>query len=313
MQNPIIVVTGPTASGKTALSFALAKKFNGEIICADSMTIYKGMDIGTDKPTTLEAANHKHQLPITKQKDGSYIINGIRHHLLDVLDPDREFNVAIFRALVEEKVREIEFRGHVPFLVGGSLFYIDAFVYDYSLPPVAPDLALRENLEREELKTLWKRLVELDPDAEWTVDKKNKRRVVRALEVCLKTGQPFTQQKAKRSLKDNVLYLAVEKDRDKLYEDINRRVDEMIAQGFVEEVRRLYKKYDHNTAMQASGYRQVIDYLDGKSSLDEAVSNTKQSHRNFAKRQLTWLKKNTDKIIVRNKNQAIRIVAKFLG
>lgn len=307
MQNPIIVITGPTASGKTALSLALAEKFGGEIICADSMTIYKGMDIGTDKPTIIGNSELEIQ-----NSDGSYTINEIRHHLLDLLEPDQEFSVAIFRDLVAQKVTEIQSRGHIPFLVGGSLFYIDAFVYDYSLPPVEPDSELREKLEREDLKILWKRLVALDPDAEWTVDKNNKRRVVRALEVCLKTDQPFTQQKAKKSLREDVLYLALEKDRARLYEDINRRVDEMMARGFVEEVKKLYQKYDHNTAMQASGYRQITEYLDGKVSLTVAVENTKQSHRNFAKRQLTWLKRNPDKIMIRNLEEAVELVAKFL-
>lgn len=308
MQNPIIVITGPTASGKTAFSFALADKFGGEIICADSMTIYKGMDIGTDKPT-LQIPNTKNQIP---NKDGSYTIAGIRHHLLDVLDPDQEFNVSIFRDLVEQKVREITARGNVPFLVGGSLFYIDAFAYDYEMPPVEPDLKLRDELEKRDVSELWSQLVELDPDAEWTVDRNNKRRVVRALEVCLKTGKPFTEQKSRRNLRKNILYLAIERDREGLYRDINKRVDEMMERGFLAEVQSLHRKYDHNTAMQASGYRQIIEYLDGKTTLAEAVENTKRSHRNFAKRQLTWLKRNPDKIAIHTPSEAEKSISAFL-
>ena len=308
MQNPIIVITGATASGKTALSFDLAKKFNGEIICADSMTIYRGMDIGTDKPSPIR--NSKFEI---RNSDGGYTINGVQHHLLDELDPDEEFNVSIFCQKVEQKIAEIRSRGNVPFLVGGSLFYIDAFVYDYSLPPVEPDEDLRSELDKKPLDILWKQLVELDPDAEWTVDKKNRRRVVRALEVCLKTGKPFTGQKTKKNLKEDVLYLVVEREREELYQRINKRVDEMMDMGLLDEVRELYKKYDHNTAMQASGYKQLTEYLDGKSSLEQAVENTKRSHRNFAKRQLTWLKRNPDKILVTDPGSAEKIVSKFLN
>ena len=309
MQNPIIVITGATASGKTALSFDLAKKFGGEIICADSMTIYRGMDIGTDKPTTL-IQNSKLK---TQNSDGGYTINGVVHHLLDELDPDEEFNVSIFCQKVEEKIAEIRSRGNVPFLVGGSLFYIDAFVYDYSLPPVVPDEGLRRELDKKPLDILWKQLVELDPDAEWTVDKNNRRRVVRALEVCLKTGKPFTGQKSKKNLKEDVLYLVVDRERDDLYKQINKRVDEMMELGFLDEVKELYKKYDHNTAMQASGYKQLTEYLDGKITLGGAIENTKQSHRNFAKRQLTWLKRNPDKVLVTDLGSAEKIVSKFLS
>jgi tRNA dimethylallyltransferase len=308
MQNPIIVITGATASGKTALSFDLAKNFGGEIICADSMTIYRGMDIGTDKPTAL-TQNSKLK---TQNSDGSYTINGVQHHLLDELDPDEEFNVSIFCQKVEQKIAEIRSRGNVPFLVGGSLFYIDAFVYDYSLPPVEPDERLRGELDKKSLDILWKQLVELDPDAEWTVDKNNRRRVVRALEVCLKTGKPFTGQKSKKNLKEDVLYLVVEREREDLYQRINKRVDEMMELGLLDEVKELYKKYDHNTAMQASGYKQLTEYLDGKIGLDQAVDNTKQSHRNFAKRQLTWLKRNPDKIFIKSTPEATQIISKFL-
>lgn len=308
MQSPIIVITGATASGKTALSFDLARKYNGEIICADSMTIYKGMDIGTDKPTLL-IKNKEERI---KNKDGAYIINGVPHHLLDELNPDEEFNVAIFCERVQQKVDEIRGRGHVPFLVGGSLFYIDAFVYDYSLPPVEPDQKLRSELEEKTADELWEQLVELDPDAEWTVDRKNHRRVIRALEVCLKTGKPFTGQKSKKNLKEDVLYLVRDRDREDLYHQINKRVREMMDMGFLEEVEGLYKKYDHNTAMQASGYKQLIEYLDGEITLEKAVENTKRSHRNFAKRQLTWLKRNQDKILVNKLEEADKAISDFL-
>jgi tRNA dimethylallyltransferase len=276
------------------------------------------MDIGTDKPTILIQNSNLPpgvDQPLadkTQNPDGSFTINGVAHHLLDELNPDEEFNVSIFCKMVEQKIKEIRSRGHIPFLVGGSLFYIDAYVYDYSLPAVEPDEKLRRKLEKESTEELWRQLIVLDPDAEWTVDRQNRRRLVRALEVCLKTGQPFTGQKSKKEIRKGVLYLAVDRNREELYHLINKRVDEMMEMGFLAEVRELHQRYDHNTAMQASGYKQLIEYLEGKISLEKAVENTKRSHRNFAKRQLTWLKRNQDKILVRDKPEAQKIITKFL-
>lgn len=303
MEKPIIVITGATASGKTAISHDVMKKFNGEAICSDSMTVYRGMDIGTDKPT-LD--------PSSVKVEDYYEILGVPHHMLDIINPDEEFNASIFCNMVKKKVAEIHERGKVPFLVGGSLFYIDSFIYEYSIPPVAPDKRLRKKLEKKSSKELWRKLVEFDPDAEWTVDPKNNRRVIRALEVCLKTGKPFTTQKDKKKLKDNVLYLVTDREREELYKKINKRVNEMMEMGFLDEVKKLFGKYDHNTVMQATGYRQIIEYLDGKISLEKAVENTKRSHRNFAKRQLTWLRKNPDKVLIKNSKEAEEKIEKFL-
>ncbi len=305
MKKPIIVITGPTASGKTALSLIVAKKFKAEIICADSMTVFRGMDIGTDKPTT----NKK----LLKRKDGSYIINGISHHLLDELNPDQEFNVSIFKELADEKIKNIHKRGNIPILVGGSTMYIDATVYQYEIPKVKPDFDLRNELEKKSNEELFSELVELDPDCEWTIDRHNKRRIIRALEVIKKTGQPFCGQRTKSILPDNVLYLAVERDRSELYLDINRRVDEMMKIGFLKEVESLFVKYDHNTAMQAAGYKQLTKYLDGTMELEEAIEKTKQVHRNYAKRQMTWLRRNKDIIWVDNNKHAEEEIKNFLN
>ncbi len=301
MKNPIIILTGPTASGKTALSLDLAKKFNGEIIAADSMTVYKGMDIGTDKP--------KHN---TRYSIHNNEISGIPHHMIDILNPDEEFNVAIFKDLAEKQIKEIHGRGNIPFLVGGSTLYIDALVYDYQMPETKPNLKLRASLESKSKEKLFSQLIELDPDAEWTVDRNNKRRLIRALEVTLSTGKPFTKQKSKKKLLDNILYLAIERDRQELYERINSRVDEMMAEGFLDEVKELHKKYDLSTAMQATGYRQLSQYLEDEISLEEAIEKTKQSHRNYAKRQLTWLRRNKDVIWVKNKTEAEEEIREFL-
>jgi tRNA dimethylallyltransferase len=307
MKNPIIVLTGPTASGKTKMSFELAKKFGGEIICADSMTVYTGMDIGTDKPTLALKPEDR-----VKKPNGTFEINGVTHHLLDILEPNEEFNAAIFKEKVSAIITEIQSRGKIPFLVGGSLLYIDSLVYDYQMPQVDPDPDLREELEKKESDELFSELVALDPDAEWTIDKNNRRRVIRALEVCLKSGEAFTAQKSKKELPENVLYLAVCREREELYQKINKRVDEMMSEGFLEETQGLYKKYDHSTAMQATGYRQLLQYIEGEVSLDEAVEQTKKSHRNFAKRQLTWLRRNTDTHWINSESKAESEIEKFL-
>jgi tRNA dimethylallyltransferase len=306
MKNPIIILTGPTASGKTAMSLKLADEFNGEIIAADSMTVYRGMDIGTDKPGLNQ--NSK----IKSQNDNVKNINGVQHYLIDILNPDEPFNAAIFKEKATEAVVEIQKRGKIPFLVGGSTMFIDAFAYDYTMPEVEPDDLLRKELEQKSNDELFQQLVELDPDAEWTVDRNNKRRLVRALEVTLKTGIPFTAQKSKKDLAENILYLAIEVEREELYQKINNRVDQMMGEGFLNEVKILKENYDHNTAMQAAGYKQLTQYLDGEIRLEEAVEKTKQAHRNYAKRQLTWLKANPDVVWIKNLSEAEQNITEFL-
>lgn len=293
MNNPIIVLTGPTASGKTAISLEIAGRHNCEIICADSMTVYRGMDIGTDKPTLVD-------------------MKGIPHHLLDIINPDEEFNVAIFVQKVRELVDEIHSRGKVPMLVGGSVMYIDAYIYDYQLPEVAPNQELRDELNGKTNEELFKQLCDRDPDCEWTVDRHNKRRIIRAIEICTASDKPLAEQKKKMPFPDNVLYLSVDRDREELYAKIDSRVDEMFRQGFVDEVRGLHTKYDHNTAMQAAGYRQIIQFLDGEIELETAIAKTKQVHRNYAKRQLTWLRRNEDAKWIKNAAEAEKLISKFL-
>jgi len=248
-----------------------------------------------------------------KNSDGSYIINGIPHHMIDILDPDEEFNAAIFKDIAKRKVEEIHRKGHIALLVGGSVMYIDAFIYDFQMPRVAPDPALRKELENKSKEELFEKLVKLDPDAEWTIDRNNKRRIMRALEIVLATKKPLASQKSKFLLPKNVLYLAVSKDREKLYEGINRRVDEMVKAGFGKEVKSLFKRYNHKTAMQAAGYKQFTNYIEGQCSLHDAIEKTKQIHRNFAKRQLTWLRKNKDVIWVKTVKEAQSEIERFLS
>jgi len=317
MNNPIIILTGPTASGKTAISYEIAKKKqNIEIICADSMTVYRGMDIGTDKPGSRhsepsEESSTRILDPSYAQGDEGIVIDGVLHHLLNIVNPDEEFNVAIFIKNVNTLINDIHRRGNIPMLVGGSVMYIDAFTYSYSMPNVKPNLALREELEKKCAEDLFEQLCEFDPDCEWTVDKHNKRRLIREIEVFLATGQPFSKQKHRSVLPTNVLYLAVDSEREILYEQINKRVDIMFLEGFVEEVKKLHHIYDHNTAMQAAGYKQICQFLDGEYDLETAIAKTKQVHRNYAKRQLTWLRRNKDIRWIKNNTDALELIGNF--
>jgi tRNA dimethylallyltransferase len=305
MKKPIIVLTGPTASGKTAISYEIAEKFNCEIICTDSMTIYKHLDIGTDKPT-LEKLNTESD---AQNPDGSYTIRGIKHHLLNIVEPNEEFNVAIFKNTVEKIISEIHSRGNTPLLVGGSVMYLDSLIYNYQFPDVKPNQNLRDELEKLSTEELFAKLCEIDPDCEWTIDKNNRRRLIRAIEV--HSSQDF-QAATKEQLPKNVLYLAVDRDREELYLKINKRVDEMFAEGFVEEVNTVFNKYGDCKALEAAGYKQIIQYLNKELTLEEAIFKTKQVHRNYAKRQLTWLRRNKDITWISTPEEASKTISGFL-
>jgi tRNA dimethylallyltransferase len=305
MKKPIIVLTGPTASGKTAISYKIAKQFNCEIICTDSMTVYKHLDIGTDKPTREKLDTESDN----KNPDGSYTIRGIKHHLLDIVEPDEDFNVAIFKNTVEKIISDIHERDNIPLLVGGSVMYLDALIYNYQFPDVKPNQNLRDELEKLSAEELFAKLCEIDPDCEWTVDKNNKRRLIRAIEI--HSSQDF-QAATKEPLPKNVLYLAVDRDREELYAKINKRVDEMFDEGFVDEVKNVYEKYGSCKALEAAGYKQIIQYLNKELTLNEAIEKTKQVHRNYAKRQLTWLRRNKDIVWISTPEEASSTISDFL-
>ncbi|AWP36834.1 tRNA (adenosine(37)-N6)-dimethylallyltransferase MiaA [Heyndrickxia coagulans] len=274
----LIVLIGPTASGKTALSIRLAKKFNAEIISGDSMQVYRGMDIGTAKITQVE-------------------MEGIPHHLIDIKNPDESFSVAEFQQLVREKISDIASRGKLPMIVGGTGLYIQSVLYDYRFSDIAGDPAYRAELEkiarREGPGLLYKLLEKTDPESAAKIHPHNVRRVIRALEVCHFSGR--TMQDYKKQQQDEPLYCAaligLVMEREKLYQRINERVDQMMERGLIEEVRKLYDKNLRGVqSIQAIGYKELYDYFDGRMTLDEAVSRLKQNTRRFAKRQLTWFR-----------------------
>lgn len=282
MKQPLLIILGPTAAGKTDISIEVAKIVKGEIISADSMLVYRGMDIGTAKPTSEEMQN-------------------IPHHMIDVVEPDQEFSVAMYQTAVEKLISDISGRGNLPILVGGTGLYIRAVVDEYNFTPVAKDDRLREKLktEAEQLgpMEMHRKLAKVDPISATRLHPNDLRRVVRALEVYYLTGIPMSQQNQvnKGMNQNNSKYkfkmFGLTMDRQLLYKRIEQRVDLMLERGLIEEVRNLMERYDtFGTALQGLGYKEIIGYLKGEYSLDVAVEILKRDTRRFAKRQLTWFR-----------------------
>ena len=281
----VIVICGPTASGKTALSIELAKQINGEIVSADSMQIYKDMDIGTAKPTQEE-----------KQ--------GIKHYLIDFVSPDERYSVADYKQDAKKAIREILKKGKVPIIVGGTGLYVDSLIYEIEYPNIEFDEKYREKLEKEVeengLEELYEKAKEIDNEAIQKISKNDKKRILRILEIYHATGKNKTEQE-KESRKKEVEYdykvFALKWDREMLYERINKRVDIMLEQGLIEEVKSIYEKYNKfPTAMQGLGYKEVVEYLENKTTKEEMIEKIKQETRRYAKRQMTWFRKNKQKI-----------------
>lgn len=286
LKKPLIVLTGPTAAGKTELSIALAKKLNGAIISADSMQVYKYMNIGSAKIRPEE-------------------MQGVRHYLVDVLDPREEFHVARFQQMAKEAMDEIYRNGQLPIVVGGTGFYIQALLKDIDFDESSGELPCRKELEetarREGGAVLYERLKQVDPESAEAIHPNNVKRVIRALEFYQETGQPISVHNKEQKEKQppyTYAYFVLNDDRARLYERIDRRVDRMVEQGLVEEVRWLKEHgYDRSlVSMQGLGYKELFPYLDGTCSLEEAVEIIKRDTRHFAKRQITWFKREPDVI-----------------
>ena len=277
----VIVIAGPTASGKTSLSIEIAKKINGEIISSDSMQIYKDMDIGTAKVTSDEA-------------------QGIKHYLVDFVSPDTRYSVSDFKRDAEYAIEEILAKGKVPIIVGGTGLYINSLIYGIEYQEMNYDeeyrMQLMEQTQTEEgLAELFNRAKEIDERAVQSISKTDAKRIIRILEIYNSTGMNKTQME-ELSRKNGVKYdyhvFVANMERDKLYERINLRVDLMIEQGLVDEVKRLLDKYGKfPTAMQAIGYKEVVEYLDNNITYEEMIDKIKQESRHYAKRQLTWFRK----------------------
>lgn len=281
MKKPLIILTGPTAVGKTALSIKLAKAIQGEIISADSMQVYRGMDIGSAKVTTEE-------------------MDGVPHYLIDVLDPDEEFNVVVFQKLAREAMEKIYANGHIPIIAGGTGFYIQAILNEIAFTETETDDSYRKQLEQQaqEYGAQWlhDQLKQVDPQAAVDIHPNNVKRVIRALEFYKETGTKISQHNEAERQKQspyNFAYFVLNMDRQKLYERIELRIDQMLEQGLIEEVRQLQEKGCHAgmVSMQGLGYKEILAYLQGECTLEEAIYILKRDTRHFAKRQLTWFRR----------------------
>ena len=285
-KKPLIILTGPTAVGKTAASIGLAKAVGGEIISADSMQVYKEMDIGSAKITPEE-------------------MEGVPHHLVDVLEPEEEFNVVRFQELAKEAMKGIYERGHIPIVVGGTGFYIQALLYDIDFTENETDHTYRKELEQlaEEKgeEYLHKLLQEADSESAGQIHCHNVKRVIRALEFYHLSGKRISEHNEKEREKTSpyhFAYFVLTDERSHLYANIDKRVDLMIEQGLVDEVQKLKNMGFHRdmVSMQGLGYKEILDYLDGKTTLEEAIYIIKRETRHFAKRQLTWFRRERDVI-----------------
>jgi tRNA dimethylallyltransferase len=282
MKEQLIVIVGPTAVGKTALGVNLAKKYSGEVISGDSMQVYKGMNIGTAKVTEEEQ-------------------EGVPHYLIDIKHPQETFSVAEFQESCIPLISQINERGHVPLLVGGTGLYVNAIIKQYQFETMPTDKKYREELEQLaneigniELHTM---LTKVDPKAAESIHPNNIRRVIRALEVTRVTGIPFSEQQTEEQIKSpyKTAMVGLTMERSQLYERINKRVDIMIEQGLVEEAKSLYDRGIRDCqSIQAIGYKELYDYFEGLYSLEEAIETLKQNSRRYAKRQLTWFRNKTD-------------------
>ncbi len=292
----LLVIVGPTGTGKTKLAIKLAKEFNGEIVSADSRQIYKGMDIGTGKGINLSSDQ------VTEKKEGFWIVDGIPIHLYDLVTPDKTFSVAEYQQLAYKKIDEIHGKNKslrdlpssevkLPILVGGTGLYIRAVVQGLKIPQVPPDKKIRERLGKRHLSQLSEELEEVDPKAYQKIDKSNRRRVIRALEVFYKTGKPISSLQKKYQPNFEALRIGLTAPRDFLYQKTDARIDSWIKHGFVEEVKTLLKKYPASLpSMSSLGYRQAASYLQKKISLEEGVRRIKFDHHGFIRRQLTWFR-----------------------
>lgn len=281
----VIVIGGPTASGKTGLSIQLAKKINGEIISSDSMQIYKEMNIGTAKPDIEE-------------------MQGIKHYLLDFVSPEERYSVAQYKKDAKKAIKEIIEKGKVPIVVGGTGLYIDSLIYEIEYPQIETDLKYRKELEQvaqeKGLEYLYEQAKKIDEKAMQKISVNDQKRILRVLEIYKQTGKTKTEieiESRKNKPEYDYKVFAINMDREVLYNRIDKRVDIMLEKGLIQEVKNLYKKYNKMpTAMQGLGYKEVVEYIEKKCTKNEMIEKIKQETRRYAKRQLTWFRKNKETI-----------------
>ncbi|MEN8098036.1 MAG: tRNA (adenosine(37)-N6)-dimethylallyltransferase MiaA [Chloroflexota bacterium] len=276
LSHPLIALVGPTAVGKSLISLQIAKELPVEIVSADSRLLFRGMDIGTAKPSDEELAS-------------------VKHHLIDIADPDENIGLAAYQQMAQKAINSIHSRNRVALMVGGSGQYVKSVLEGWNIPRVPPNYELRSELEQfaneHGHQALFNRLRELDPVSAERIDARNIRRVVRAIEVTLESGIPMSTLRTKSKPKCNILHLGLVRPRAELYQRIDMRIDQMIDAGLINEVRNLITRYGWNdAAMSGLGYRQFKDYLDGKETLDDAIALLRKDTRRFLRQQMTWFR-----------------------
>lgn len=287
-KDKLIILAGPTASGKTSVSIDLAKRIGGEIISADSMQVYRGMDVGTAKIKADE-------------------MQGVKHYLINVLDPTEDFNIVKFQDMVKYSIEEIRRNGHIPILVGGTGFYIQSVIYDIDFDTQDDNGDIRKALEEEYDKMgadfMYEKLKKIDSVSAENIHKNNKKRIIRAIEYFLINNALISVHNESQRMKDSPYdfrFFVLNPPRDILYDRINKRVDKMVEEGLVREVKSLKNAglSIENISMQGIGYKEILEYLDGEITLDKAIDNIKQNTRHMAKRQVTWFKREKDVIYI---------------
>ncbi len=272
--NKIIAVVGATASGKTAYAVDLAEKIGGEIISADSRLVYRGMDIGTAKPTMKE----RREIP---------------HYMIDIVEPDVNYSAGLYAKKAKEHIKDILSRGKIPVIAGGTGLYLRILLENYLLPEVEPDYKLREELAELSFDELFEILSDLDKNATNLIERNDKKKIIRYIEIVKSTGLPLAKARGIKDEEFDIEWIGLNFPREELYDRINKRVDLMIEQGLIDETKGLLKKYGRiSNIVDTIGYKEIISYLDGELTLDEAKDKLKQNTRNYAKRQLTWFRKN---------------------
>lgn len=273
--NKVIAIVGATASGKTAYAVDLAQKIDGEIISADSRYVYKGLDIGTAKPGIDER-------------------KGIPHYMIDIVEPDFNYSAGLYAKQAKECIKDILSRGKTPIVAGGTGLYLRVLLENYDLPNIEPDYNLRDELAKLSFDELYDILYKLDKESAESVARNDKKKLIRYIEVVKLTGLPLSKARGKKDEDEfDIEWIGLNFPREELYERINKRVDLMIDEGLIEETKNLLNKYGRiPNIVDTIGYREIISYLDGETSLERAKELLKQNTRNYAKRQLTWFRKN---------------------
>lgn len=272
----VIAIVGPTASGKTAYSIKLAKEINGEIISADSRIVYKGFNIGAAKPTNDE-------------------MQGVPHYMIDVVEPTFDYSAGLYQKQASEIIQDITNRGKMPIVVGGTGLYTDILLKGFDLPQICPDKDLRSKLDKLSTVELYSALKENDAEGADSIDSNDKKKIIRALEIIYSTGKTLKQARGKSQSEYEIEWIGKNFERDVLYQRINRRVDKMLEMGLIEETKGLLSKYGRAyNIINTIGYKEITAYLDGVLTLDESIELLKKNTRNYAKRQLTWFRKNSE-------------------